>query len=579
MILNQLFNEGANWHTDPEQQSMDATRRGRLGREREPAGSDAIDAQLAANNNARQEYAESGRFWLKQKDTQQHISDSFVGKAAANAAALELLKQRPDLRGNLLITAYGPDETQGVAEGSEDLVQIEYWQQDTMESGRWVKTKPMPRATAEKIVGSFERSEIVDVEQGVAEGDKMARVDKLSKAPKPKNQQEYDAIQKYKADLAKSYQPKKQQSVAEGEKIASKRKDGINAANKRLGVAEGNKYSGTDDTVGFSVNTEKAYTAVMSRFGDVVDHDEDSGIMYVPARLWPQVEMVAFDADGEGATEQDGLDQQGVAEGTTFPGAMSGRDLTKLSRQTASSRKRSPAVTSPHPRSAWHDPTDPRSSKQQKLAYLKSLKSQNVAEAATPASVSKVLRLIQRHKPEWFDNYGIGEVEDTVVDMAEMGQFSGMSAVDALALVGQELESMYGQQGMAEGGYDRDDYYNAQQGGEYGKGLTSVGNGGTGSGTKRDDIFKGQSKRLPADPFRRVTGGIPRADQGRVHRIAQPDEMDEGEKIGNMDADAFDVAMARLKKLAGAGPMKTVYDPTKRVYRNVPVAVQPGDKK
>jgi hypothetical protein len=58
---------------------------------------------------------------------------------------------------------------QGVAEGSTDLVQIEYWQQETMESGRWVKTKLIPRATAEKIVNSFERGEIVDVEQGVAE--------------------------------------------------------------------------------------------------------------------------------------------------------------------------------------------------------------------------------------------------------------------------------------------------------------------------------------------------------------------------------------------------------------------------
>jgi hypothetical protein len=76
---------------------------------------------------------------------------------------------------------------------------------------------------------------------------------------------------------------------------------------------------------------------------------------------------------------------------------------------------------------------------------------QGVTEAVTPASVSKVLRLIQRHKSEWFDNYGMGEVEDTVVDMAEMGQFQGMSAVDALALVGQELESMYGQQDVAEG--------------------------------------------------------------------------------------------------------------------------------
>ena len=55
----------------------------------------------------------------------------------------------------------------------------------------------------------------------------------------------------------------------------------------------------------------------------------------------------------------------------------------------------------------------------------------------------------------------------------------------------------------------------------------------------------------------------------------QEPELAEGDKIGNMDADKFDSAMARLKQLAGAGPMKTVYDPAKRVYRNVPTAVQP----
>jgi hypothetical protein len=76
------------------------------------------------------------------------------------------------------------------------------------------------------------------------------------------------------------------------------------------GVAEGG-YSGIDDTdtVGFSVNSERAYNAVMARFGDQIDHDETSGILYVPARLWPKVEMVAFDADGEGATQTDGLDE------------------------------------------------------------------------------------------------------------------------------------------------------------------------------------------------------------------------------------------------------------------------------
>jgi hypothetical protein len=55
----------------------------------------------------------------------------------------------------------------------------------------------------------------------------------------------------------------------------------------------------------------------------------------------------------------------------------------------------------------------------------------------------------------------------------------------------------------------------------------------------------------------------------------QEPELAEGDQIGNMDADKFDAALARMKKLAGAGPMKTVWDPAKRVYRNVPTAVQP----
>jgi ribosome modulation factor len=76
----------------------------------------------------------------------------------------------------------------------------------------------------------------------------------------------------------------------------------------RAGRAQPRHYdegrAGVDDTdtVGFSVNTEAAYTAVMKRFGDVIDHDETSGIMYAPAGVWPRIEMTAFDADGEGAT-------------------------------------------------------------------------------------------------------------------------------------------------------------------------------------------------------------------------------------------------------------------------------------
>jgi len=92
-------------------------------RGRENDENEKIDAMLAKQDQQRRDYEQSGKFWLKTKDTQQHISDEFVGKAAANKAALELLKQKPELKGNLLITAYGPDEKQeGVAEGAPIVV-------------------------------------------------------------------------------------------------------------------------------------------------------------------------------------------------------------------------------------------------------------------------------------------------------------------------------------------------------------------------------------------------------------------------------------------------------------------------
>ena len=39
--------------------------------------------------------------------------------------------------------------------------------------------------------------------------------------------------------------------------------------------------------------------------------------------------------------------------------------------------------------------------------------------------------------------------------------------------------------------------------------------------------------------------------------------------------DDYDAMVARVKKLAGLGPMRTVYDPKKRQYRNMPTAQQP----
>ena len=50
------------------------------------------------------------------------------------------------------------------------------------------------------------------------------------------------------------------------------------------------------------------------------------------------------------------------------------------------------------------------------------------------------------------------------------------------------------------------------------------------------------------------------------------------EKEADYGGDYQDM-VARVKKLAGLGPLKTVWDPQKRVYKNVPRAVQPGENK
>jgi len=69
-----------------------------------------------------------------------------------------------------------------------------------------------------------------------------------------------------------------------------------------------------------------------------------------------------------------------------------------------------------------------------------------------------------------------------------------------------------------------------------------------------------------------------KADKGQDYKDL-PKKADESkskpkEKEADYGDDYQDM-VARVKKLAGLGPLKTVYDPTKRVYRNMPTAVQP----
>ena len=71
-------------------------------------------------------------------------------------------------------------------------------------------------------------------------------------------------------------------------------------------VGSGTVDEGYEDEVGFGVNSDQAYRAVMAKFGDYIEH-RDNGVMYAPRELWSAIEQTAFDADGVGAEEDSGI--------------------------------------------------------------------------------------------------------------------------------------------------------------------------------------------------------------------------------------------------------------------------------
>jgi len=140
-----------------------------------------------------------------------------------------------------------------------------------------------------------------------------------------------------------------------------------------------------------------------------------------------------------------------------------------------------------------------------------------------------------------------------------------------------------GQQGVAEEG-------------ERGRGRPTTGEWDPTSGKVGRTEKTAQGIRHHADPSR--YGGsetepeLDRLDKNKVNamdkalgvkwdreskRYYSPIKVDETKpKEKEADyGDDYQAMVARVKKLAGLGPLKTVYDPQKRVYRNVPTAVQP----
>jgi hypothetical protein len=58
-------------------------------------------------------------------------------------------------------------------------------------------------------------------------------------------------------------------------------------------------------------------------------------------------------------------------------------------------------------------------------------------------TVKKILKAIDKLDPAIFEQCGIGEVEDTVVDMKDMGQFGSMNVDSAALLAIKEIRSLY----------------------------------------------------------------------------------------------------------------------------------------
>ena len=83
-------------------------------------------------------------------------------------------------------------------------------------------------------------------------------------------------------------------------------------------IGSGTVDEGRDDEVGFGVSSEQAYRAVMAKFGDSIEHRAD-GVMYAPRELWGAIEQTAFDADGVGAEEDSGMDEDQNAGGGGEP--------------------------------------------------------------------------------------------------------------------------------------------------------------------------------------------------------------------------------------------------------------------
>jgi hypothetical protein len=146
---------------------------------------------------------------------------------------------------------------------------------------------------------------LISVEDAKAEVDRRAAAYELrSQGDQKTNEQGVAEVAPPGAEAERMVKHIKQGYARDG-KLTGKEK-AIAYATTWKAHNQGQVEEASTDLVGFHLDTERAYNAVMERFGDVVEQDQESGTMTVPRRYWLQLEQVAYDADGIGAIESGG---------------------------------------------------------------------------------------------------------------------------------------------------------------------------------------------------------------------------------------------------------------------------------
>ena len=102
----------------------------------------------------------------------------------------------------------------------------------------------------------------------------------------------------------------------------------------------------------------------------------------------------------------------------------------------------------------------------------------------------------------------------------------------------------------------------------------------TASNPEMDKIMKKWDQEQRSTPASLSSPSKSKTSPSKFLQLFGPDKMDEASRKKRETPeveydDEYDAMVARVKRLAGLGPMKTVYDPKKRQYRNMPTAQQP----